>query len=312
MPLSSSEAGQSFLIKYVPLSTYNATVAASNTAGAIAVTDISIDQKTAAVTFNQPVQFEYLDAPKGVSSHWFFTSDSSTLANKMAVEKAYTTDNVTWYFEAAGYLPYHTGALCLIEDNQVDDDGVIAGLVFQRQAKSVQATRVSNTDNDLFAIAFTESDVSADTPIPGTVPISVVDVTVNDPTTVEVTFNQAVTMNHDCEKRKQAARPLVLRRLRRPQSGVDGSWQVNITSMQTQDNITWKFQAESTLPASGVLRVTEKLPHRRGRRGLAGTGRPFQGLRPTAGGQTTRRAWISSMCLRCRIPTTMFRLRSRT
>ncbi len=119
----------------MPLSTYNATVAASNTAGAIAVTDISIDQKTAAVTFNQPVQFEYLDAPKGVSSHWFFTSDSSTLANKMAVEKAYTTDNVTWYFEAAGYLPYHTGALCLIEDNQVDDDGVIAGLVFQRQAE---------------------------------------------------------------------------------------------------------------------------------------------------------------------------------
>lgn len=139
--------GQSFLIKYVPLSTYNATVAASNTAGAIAVTDISIDQKTAAVTFNQPVQFEYLDAPKGVSSHWFFTSDSSTLANKMAVEKAYTTDNVTWYFEAAGYLPYHTGALCLIEDNQVDDDGVIAGLVssdrrnpFRRRACRIRTT----------------------------------------------------------------------------------------------------------------------------------------------------------------------------
>ncbi len=82
MPLSSSEAGQSFLIKYVPLSTYNATVAASNTAGAIAVTDISIDQKTAAVTFNQPVQFEYLDVPQGREPHWFFTSDSSTLANK--------------------------------------------------------------------------------------------------------------------------------------------------------------------------------------------------------------------------------------
>lgn len=123
--------------------------------------------------------------------------------------------------------------------------------------KSVQATRVSNTDNDLFAIAFTESDVSADTPIPDTVPISVVDVTVTDPTTVEVTFNQAVTMNHDCENGNKLHGHWFFADCADPNPGVDGSWQVNITSMQTQDNITWKFQTESTLPASGVLRVTE-------------------------------------------------------
>lgn len=257
LPLSSAEAGQSFLIKYMPLATYNTMVSASDSAGAIAVTDITIDQKTAAVTFNQPVQFEYLNAPKGVSSHWFFTSSSTTLADKVTVEKAYTTDNITWYFEAAGYLPYHAGALCLIEDNQVDSDGVISGLVSSDRRKSVQATSVSDTDSDLFAIPFTADDVTEDTPIPNTVPISVVDVTVTDPTTVEVTFNQAVTMNHECENGNKLHGHWFFADCADPNPGVNGSWQVNITSIQTEDNITWSFQAESTLPASGVLRVTE-------------------------------------------------------
>ena len=90
------------------------------------------------------------------------------------------------------------------------------------------------------------------------VPLAITEVKTVNSTTVDVTFSHPVTMTHDCQNEISTAAHWYFADVANPIPGVDGSWQIDVTSVTASaDNRTWRFVAASALPETGVLRVTE-------------------------------------------------------
>lgn len=219
---------------------------------AVVKTEI-IGDRTVALTFSETVTMSHA-CPAGGSAvaHWFFSD--TALPNpgvgdswQISVSSVTTEDNLTWYFTAAEDLPaegvLRFSEMCYITQG---DEGDFVNVTSIENGKKLPATHPGGIHGyDVFAVSYN-------------VPLAVTEVKTVNSTTVDVTFSHPVTMTHDCQNEISTAAHWYFADVANPIPGVDGSWQIDVTSVTASaDNRTWRFVAASALPETGVLRVTE-------------------------------------------------------